>query len=101
MYLNVFAETTQKLDMTQTDEFRLLLASAADLGIPHQAAVPTWSCNIVLRQHRFHFLEWGEPDAPPILLLHVRPSIGAFVGFGEPESGAPLSSAGARPTRPR
>ncbi len=70
MYLNTFAPTTQPLDMTQTDEFRSLLASAADLGIPHSPAVPYWSRNIVLRRMRFHFLEWGAPDAPPIVLLH-------------------------------
>src|SRR6202035_4103141 len=45
MYLNTFAPTTQPLDMTQTDEFRSLLASAADLGIPHSPAVPYWSRN--------------------------------------------------------
>src|SRR5580692_3958960 len=70
MYLNRFADTTDKLDMTQSDEFRLLCASAADLGIPHAPKVPYWSRNIVLRQLRFHFLEWGAPDAPPIVLLH-------------------------------
>jgi esterase len=32
--------------------------------------VPYRSCNIVLRQMRFHFLEWGQPDAPVIVLLH-------------------------------
>ena len=31
---------------------------------------PYRSCNIVLRQMRFHYLEWGAPDAPPIVLLH-------------------------------
>ena len=56
--------------MTRTDEFRSLLASAADLGIPHAPAVPYRSCNIVLRRLRFHFLEWGQPDAPVIVLLH-------------------------------
>ncbi len=70
MYLNRFADTTDPLDMTQTEEFRLLLASAADLGIPHAPAVPYRSHNIVLRRMRFHFLEWGAPDAPPIVLLH-------------------------------
>jgi len=70
MYLNTFAQGQQPLDMTGTDEFRSLLASAADLGIPHAPAVPYRSCNIVLRQMRFHFLEWGAPDAPPIVLLH-------------------------------
>jgi pimeloyl-ACP methyl ester carboxylesterase len=70
MYLNTYASSTQPLDMTQTDEFRSLLASAADLGIPHAPSVPYASHNIVLRQLRFHFLEWGHPDAPPIVLLH-------------------------------
>ncbi len=70
MYLNSFAETTQPLDMTQSEEFRSLLASAADLGISHAPDVPYWSRNIVLRRMRFHFLEWGAPDAPPIVLLH-------------------------------
>lgn len=70
MYLNRFADTTEPLDMTGTEEFRSLLASAADLGISHVATTLYRSRNIVLRQLRFHFLEWGPPDAPPILLLH-------------------------------
>ena len=70
MYLNIFAEGSQPLDMTGTDEFRSLLTSAADLGIPHAPDVPYRSCNIVLRRLRFHFLEWGRPDAPVIVLLH-------------------------------
>ena len=70
MYLNLFADGSRPLDMTATDEFRSLLASAADLGIPHAPDVPYRSCNIVLRQMRFHFLEWGHPEAPPIVLLH-------------------------------
>jgi pimeloyl-ACP methyl ester carboxylesterase len=56
--------------MTQSEEFRLLCASAADLGIPHSPEVPYWSRNIVLRHLRLHFLEWGTPNAPPIVLLH-------------------------------
>jgi len=70
MYLNEFAETTAPLDLSAAEEFRSLLTSAADLGIPHAAATPYCSRNIVLRQLRFHFLEWGAPDAPPIVLLH-------------------------------
>ena len=70
MYLNRFADTTEPLDMTATEEFRSLLASAADLGIPHAPDTAYRSHNIVLRQLRFHFLEWGAPDAPPIVLLH-------------------------------
>ena len=56
MYLNKFADGSAPEDMTETDEFRSLLASAADLGIPHQPAVAYRSCNIVLRRQRFHFL---------------------------------------------
>jgi len=70
MYLNTFAQGSTPLDMTGTDEFRSLLASAGDLGIPHAPDVPYRSCNIVLRQLRFHFLEWGKADAPVIVLLH-------------------------------
>jgi len=70
MYLNRFAETAEPLDMTGTEEFRLLLTSAADLGIPHTPDTQYRSHNIVLRQMRFHYLEWGAPDAPAIVLLH-------------------------------
>src|SRR5208337_2998516 len=70
MYLNRFAETTEKLDMTRSDESRLLCSSAVDLGIPHAPEVPYWSRNIVLRHLRLHYLEWGAPDAPPLVLLH-------------------------------
>jgi len=70
MYLNTFADGAHPLDMTRTDEFRSLLTSAGELGIPHVPDVRYRSCNIVLRQMRFHFLEWGAPDAPPVVLLH-------------------------------
>jgi len=70
MYLNTYAQGSDPLDMTQTDEFRSLLTSAGELGIPHKPDISYRSCNIVLRQLRFHFLEWGAPDAPPIVLLH-------------------------------
>lgn len=70
MYLNTFADGLQPLDMTGTDEFHSLLHSAADLGIPHAPNVPYRSRNVVLRKLRFHFLEWGHPGAPPVLLLH-------------------------------
>jgi pimeloyl-ACP methyl ester carboxylesterase len=70
MFLNRFADTTEPLDLTETEEFRSLLTSAADLGIPHTPHVRYVSRNIVLRQLRLHFLEWGEPGAPPIVLLH-------------------------------
>ena len=71
MYLNTYAQGSDPLDMTGTDEFRSLLTSAAELGIPHRRDIAYRSCNIVLRQQRFHFLEWGAADAPVIVLLHV------------------------------
>jgi pimeloyl-ACP methyl ester carboxylesterase len=70
MYLNRFADGTTPEDMTNTGEFASLLSSASDLGIPHDPAIPYRSCNIVLRRQRFHYLEWGDRDAPPIVLLH-------------------------------
>ncbi len=70
MFLNTFAADAAALDMTGTDEFASLLASAADLGIPHAPRTAYRSGNIVLRHHRFHYLDWGVPDAPPVVLLH-------------------------------
>jgi len=70
MYLNAFAPGQQPMDMSTTGEFRSLLASATDLGIPHTPDVPYASSNIVLRQMRFHYLDWGAPDAPAVVLLH-------------------------------
>jgi esterase len=70
MYLNTFAASLAPLDMTTTDEFRSLLESASDLNIPHSPDVQYWSRQTVIRGLRFHFLDWGDPEAPPILLLH-------------------------------
>jgi len=68
--LNQYAEGLDALDMTGLEEFESLLASARDLGVPHEPAVAYRSRNIVLRQQRFHFLEWGQPGAPPVVVLH-------------------------------
>ena len=70
MYLNTFAPTTDSVDMTGTDEFASLLESAADLGVGHVPRVRYVSRNVVINHLRLHLLEWGEPDAPPLLLLH-------------------------------
>ncbi|MGE0384469.1 MAG: alpha/beta fold hydrolase [Gammaproteobacteria bacterium] len=70
MNLNAFADGTAPLDMTGSAEFQSLLQSAVDLGIRHAPRVRYVSRNIVARHLRFHLLEWGEPGAPPILLLH-------------------------------
>lgn len=69
-YLNAFADGVEPIDMTKTGEFASLLESAGDLSIPHSPDIEYRSCNVVVRHQRFHYLEWGAADAPPILLLH-------------------------------
>jgi pimeloyl-ACP methyl ester carboxylesterase len=70
MYLNQFADTLAPLDMVNSSEFVSLLQSAADLRIPHGREVRYLSRQTVVRGLRFHFLEWGDPSAPAVLLLH-------------------------------
>ena len=70
MYLNEFAQDLDALDMTDAEEFRSLLQSASDLAIPHPAGVRYVSRNTVVQRQRFHFLEWGDPGAAPLVLLH-------------------------------
>lgn len=70
MYLNRFADGLEPLDMTALAEFESLKRSAADLGLAVPQRVRYLSRNTVLRHQRFHFLEWGDPGHPPVLLLH-------------------------------
>jgi pimeloyl-ACP methyl ester carboxylesterase len=70
MFLNESAEGLTAKDMAVTDEFSSLLVSAADLGIAHGRQARYLSRQTVVRGHRFHFTEWGEPGRPQILLLH-------------------------------
>ncbi len=70
MYLNEFAATSEPLDMTSTDEFASLVASAADLGVTHGEQIRYASRHVIARHRRFHFLEWGDPEDHTILLLH-------------------------------
>ncbi|MSQ30655.1 MAG: alpha/beta hydrolase [Dehalococcoidia bacterium] len=70
MYLNQFASDLKPLDLTQGEEFENLLASARDLGIGADPRVTCVSRHRVVNGVRLHFLEWGDPAAPPILLVH-------------------------------
>ena len=70
MYLNAFSDSLEPLDMTGFDEFESLLQSARDLGIPYSERTRYLSRNTVFNHQRFHFLEWGEPETPPVVLLH-------------------------------
>ncbi|MCH1615238.1 MAG: alpha/beta hydrolase [Acidimicrobiales bacterium] len=56
--------------MTLSEEYGSLLASAQDLGITHGNNIRYSSRNIILRHQRFHFLEWGQPTNPTLVLLH-------------------------------
>ena len=69
MYLNAFADGLAPRDLSQLEEFASLLQSASELGIPHSPDVRYSSRNTVVRHQRFHFLEWGDPGAQPVLLL--------------------------------
>jgi esterase len=70
VFLNELADSLKPHDMTKSLEFESLLESASDLGISHAPDTRYASRHTVIRTLRFHFLEWGKPDAPPILLLH-------------------------------
>jgi len=70
MHLNEIAEDLQPRDLSVSPEFQSLLQSARELGIPPSAGVRYVSRQTVIGAHRFHFLEWGDPVAPPVLLLH-------------------------------
>jgi esterase len=70
VFLNTFADSLRPIDMTASAEYASLLQSAADLGIPHAPGGRFVSRQAVVRGLRFHFLEWGPPDGPPVLLLH-------------------------------
>lgn len=70
MYLNSFSDGLDPLDMTRLEEFQSLLASARELSIPHDPAIRYLSRNTVVCHQRFHFLEWGEPGNPQVVLLH-------------------------------
>jgi esterase len=70
MFLNEFADGLTPHDMSGTAEFASLLESATDLGIPHDPSVQYRSRHTVLRGMRFHFTEWGDSEAPAVLLLH-------------------------------
>lgn len=70
MYFNTFATGLEPVDMTPTEEFMTLVQSAEELGLAVPPAVNYQSRNLVLNGLRFHVLEWGEPSAPDLLLLH-------------------------------
>ncbi|MEM7406478.1 MAG: alpha/beta hydrolase [Pseudomonadota bacterium] len=70
MHLNRFSTDVRPLDMTSTDEFQSLIASARDLEVPHDPGIRYVARNVVARHLRFNVLEWGPEDAPTVVCLH-------------------------------
>jgi len=70
MYFNRFAPGLEAIDMAATDEFASLLQGAKEFSTPHREDVRYISRNVVANGQRFHLLEWGDPGAPTVLLLH-------------------------------
>ncbi|MCP5179126.1 MAG: alpha/beta hydrolase [Pseudomonadales bacterium] len=70
MHLNRFSEGLDAVNLAIGPEFDSLKASAADLSITYPPQVRYVSANTVLRHLRFHYLQWGDAAAEPILLLH-------------------------------
>jgi pimeloyl-ACP methyl ester carboxylesterase len=70
MFLNELADGLDPRDLSGSEEFTSLLQSASELGIPHEPRVRYLSAHTVVRHQRFHYLEWGDPQSPPVLLLH-------------------------------
>lgn len=70
MYLNAFATSLAPLDMTKTEEFASLIQSANDLNIPYQLPVQCYSKQTIVNGMRFHYLEWGDPKNPPLVVAH-------------------------------
>jgi len=70
VYFNTFASGLNPHDMTESEEFASLLQSASELGIEARTPVRYRSRHTVVNGLRLHFLEWGEPESPPLVLLH-------------------------------
>lgn len=70
MALNLASPDLRPLSLADSDEFASLVRSASELGTPIAANVRYTSRNTVKNGLRLHFLEWGDPSAPPVLLVH-------------------------------
>jgi pimeloyl-ACP methyl ester carboxylesterase len=56
------------LTPTELHEHLTLASAKAGLDLP-EIVLPD-SHDVVLRRMRFHYLDWGSPDRPPIVFLH-------------------------------
>ncbi len=69
-YLNAFAAGAEPRVLNDTEPFAELLAVAAAHDVPCEAPPTCRSRQVVVRGLRFHVLDWGDPTAPPLLLIH-------------------------------
>lgn len=70
IYFNAFAQGPEPLDLSGTQEMVSLLESAAEWGLQPPDNVRYLSRSVIANGMRFHFLEWGAPELPPLLILH-------------------------------
>lgn len=70
MALNLFSPNLDPLQLAESSEFLSLVESAQDLGLSVPTHVKYASRNTVVNGLRIHLLEWGDPKAPTIVLLH-------------------------------
>ena len=69
-YLNDFATGAEPRVLNDTETFAELLAVAAELQLPCPRPPVCRSRQLVVRGLRFHVLDWGDPDAPAVMLVH-------------------------------
>ena len=70
MYLNPFAQTEGPLDLSTSAETDRLRNIAWSLGTVPPSHVRVHSRNVVLNGVRLHLMEWGEPAAPTVVVVH-------------------------------
>lgn len=70
IYFNTFSQGLEAEDLSATPELESLLVSAADWGVTPPPNVRYLSRNLVVNGLRLHVLEWGQPDLPPLLIVH-------------------------------
>ena len=69
-YFNEFALGAEARILNRTELFAELLQIAAQLGMPCASPPVCRSRQVVVRGLRFQVLEWGDPDAPAVMLVH-------------------------------
>ena len=69
-YLSDFATGAEPRVLNDTETFAELLTVAAEHGVRCESPPVCRSLQVVVRGLRFHVLDWGDADAPPLMLIH-------------------------------